>query len=117
MTMTLSSLCVVLGIGYALPNIYGFFQPQRFAAWLRQFPRNLAWGVALILLATAWFEWNLYQENISDFAAWKPALQLLFALTGIGCCFYLQDFLAVRALAVLMLLLAKWMLDRQIWHE
>lgn len=115
--MKLSQLCLLLGLGYAMPNFYGYFRPREFGEWLRTFPRNLPWGIVLILLATLWFEWNLYRETISDFAAWKPALQLLFGLTGIGCCFYLQDYLSIRALAVLMLLLAHAMLETQRWHE
>ena len=114
--MKLSQLCLLLGLGYALPNIYGFLKPQPFGAALRKFPRHHAAGVALILLGTVWFEWWLAREQISDFAQWKPLMQAGFAAVGVGCCFYLKDFLAVRGLAVVLLLLAKLMVDTQRWH-
>ena len=64
-----------------------------------------------MLLGTAWFLWNLSQESISDFAAYKNILYFGFAAVGIGSCIFVQDFLAARGLAVVLLLLAKLMVD------
>lgn len=107
----LSTLAIVLGLGLGLPQIYGFMNPAGFAASVRKFPRSLPWGYALMLLGTAWFIYNLSQESISDFAAYKNILFAGFAAVGIGSCIYVQDFLAVRGLAVVFLLLAKLMVD------
>jgi hypothetical protein len=109
--MKLSLLSILLGIGMAVPQVYGITQPQRFAAAVRRFPRNLPIGVFLMLLGTAWFVWNVHNESVSDFAAFKPAMMAGFVAVGILSCIYVQDFLAVRGLAVVMLLLAKLMVD------
>lgn len=101
----------------ALPQIYGLLKPAAFAAGVRKFPRSLPWGVGLMLLGTAWFIWYLNEESISDFAAWKPVLLAGFAAVGIASCIYVQDFLAVRGLAVVLLLLAKLMVDTARWVE
>src|SRR5256885_1588415 len=61
MTLKLSTLAVVLGLGMGLPQIYGIVKPAAFAAAVRKFPRSLPWGYALMLLGTAWFLWNLSQ--------------------------------------------------------
>ena len=111
MTLKLSTLSILLGLGLALPQVYGIMKPAAFAAAARKFPRSVPWGVALMLLGTAWFVWNLNGESISDFAAIKPHLMTFFAAIGIGACFFVQDFLAVRGLAVVLLLLAKLMVD------
>jgi hypothetical protein len=111
LALKLSTLAVLLGLGLGLPQIYGFVNPAAFAAAVRKFPRSLAWGYALMLLGTAWFVYNLSQESISDFAAYKNILFAGFAAVGIGSCIYVQDFLAVRGLAVVFLLLAKLMVD------
>jgi hypothetical protein len=111
MTIKLSTLAIVLGLGVALPQIFGLANPQKFAERVRKFPRNVPIGVALMLLGTAWFLWNLSQESISDFAAFKTPMMIGFAAVGIGACVYVQDFLAVRGLAVVFLLLAKLMVD------
>jgi hypothetical protein len=69
------------------------------------------WGWALMFLGTAWFLWNLSQESIADFASLKSYLLLGFAAVGLGTCIFVKDFLAVRGLAVVLLLLAKLMVD------
>ena len=94
-----------------LPQIYGLVKPAAFAAAARKFPRSVAWGIGLMLAGTLWFLYNLSQESISDFAAYKGVLYLVFAAVGIGSCIFVQDLLAVRGLAVVLLLLAKLMVD------
>ena len=109
--MKLSLLSILLGLGVAVPQVYGIANPQKFAAAVRKFPRNLPLGVALMLLGTAWFVWNVHNESVSDFAAFKPAMMAGFVAVGVLSCIFIQDFLAVRGLAVVVLLLAKLMVD------
>jgi len=111
MTLKLSTLAIVLGLLTGLPQVYGLTNPAAFKAAVRRFPRSLPWGCALMLLGTAWFVWNVSQESISDFTGLKPYLLTLFAAIGIGSCVFVQDFLAVRGLAVVLLLVAKLMVD------
>jgi hypothetical protein len=92
-------------------------RPAEFGAALRKFPRHLPAGFVLMLLGTAWFIWNVNVEKNSDFAHMKPYMMTGFTVVGVGACFYVQDFLAVRGLSVVLLLLAKLMLDTQRWHE
>jgi len=109
--MSLSLLSILLGLGMAVPQVYGITQPQKFSAAVRKFPRNLPTGVVLMLLGTAWFVWNVHNESVSDFASFKPAMMIGFVAVGVLSCVFIQDFLAVRGLAVVMLLLAKLMVD------
>ncbi|HHY86093.1 MAG TPA: hypothetical protein GYA07_11270 [Verrucomicrobia bacterium] len=111
MTLQLSTLSIILGLIVAVPQAYGLLRPQKFAEAARKFPRNLPAGIALMLLGTAWFLWNLHLESISEFAHLKPYLMAGFGAVGVGACIYVQDFLAVRGLAVVLLLLAKLMVD------
>jgi hypothetical protein len=109
--MKLSILSILLGLGMAAPQVYGLAKPTAFAAAVRKFPRHLPTGVFLMLLGTAWFLWWVKQEPIADFAAFKPHMMVVFAAIGVGTCIFVQDFLAVRGLAVVFLLLARLMLD------
>jgi hypothetical protein len=111
MTLNLSTLSVLIGLGMALPQIYGLAKPKKFAESVRKFPRNVPIGIVLMLLGTAWFLWILSQEAVSDFATYKNVLFLLFAAVGVGACIFVQDFIAVRGLAVVFLLVAKLMVD------
>jgi predicted DNA-binding transcriptional regulator AlpA len=109
--MKLSLLSILLGAGMSVPQIYGLTKPAQFAAAARKFPRSLPIGCGLMLLATAWFVRNVNVEPIADFSAFKPYMMAGFTAVGILACIFVQDFLAVRGLAVLMLLLAKLMVD------
>jgi hypothetical protein len=109
--MKLSLLSILLGLGVSVPQIYGLTKPKQFAAAARKFPRNLPVGIVLMLLATAWFVWNVNEEPIADFSVFKPYMIAAFMAVGVLTCIFVQDFLAVRGLAVVALLLAKLMVD------
>ena len=111
MTLNLSTLSIVLGLGMGLPQLCGIVRPAAFAAAVRKFPRSLPWGIVLTALGTIWFLWNLSQESIADFTEYKQYLFAGFAGVGLGTCIFVQDFLAVRGLAIVLLLLAKLMVD------
>lgn len=104
-------LSALLGLLVLLLNGYGVMKPAAYRAVARQFPRYTPIGVVLMLLATVWFIYNVSQESLSDFTRMKTGFYTAFAAVGIGCCLFVRDFLAVRALAAIMLLLAKWMVD------
>jgi hypothetical protein len=108
---SLPVLCVVLGLGFCLPQVYGLKAPQSFGATARKFPRSLFLGRLLMLWATLWFLYYVRLESLADFAAAKRYMLLGFLTLGIGTCIFVRDFLAVRGVAVLFLLLAKLMVD------
>lgn len=109
--MKLSLLSILLGLGTAVPQVYGLLKPAGLTAVARKFPRHLPTGIALMLLGTAWFVWNVNVEPIADFESIKKYMMAAFTAIGIGACFFVQDFLAVRGLAVVFLLLGKVMVD------
>jgi predicted DNA-binding transcriptional regulator AlpA len=109
--MKLSLLSILIGVGLSLPQIYGLVQPKGFAVAARKFPRNFPIGVGLMLLATAWFVYNVNGEPIADFSAFKPYMLVVFAAVGVLSCIFVRDFLAARALAVIFMLLGKLMVD------
>jgi hypothetical protein len=109
--MKLSLLTILLGAGLSVPQIYGLARPKDFTAAVRKFPRNYPVGVGLMLLATGWFAWIVNNEPIADFSAFKPYMLAGFVAVGVLACVFVRDFLAVRALAVIFLLLAKLMVD------
>jgi hypothetical protein len=113
----LSVLAVVLGLGVAVPQFYGLVNPARFRESARRFPRSKGWGYSLMSLGTLWFLWNLHQETISDFAPYKPMMFVGFGLLGLLTCLYVSDFLAVRGLAIVLMLLAKLTLDSARWAD
>jgi hypothetical protein len=117
MGIQLSTLSVCLGSLVAIINLIGVINPSAFGDAARKFPRSLPMGYALTLAGTAWFMWNVSHESLSDFEKLKPILFTLFIGVGLGTCFFVQDFLAVRGTAVILLLLAKLMVDTERWAQ
>jgi len=115
MDVKLSTLSICLGSLFAGLNLIGLLLPAPFAAAARRFPRSLPAGYLFTLAGTAWFMWNVHNESLADFESLKPFLFTLFIGVGLGTCFFVRDFLAIRGLSVLLLLLAKLMVDSERW--
>jgi hypothetical protein len=115
--MKLTILATLLGLAYGVPQIYGLLKPAKFSEALRRFPRSEKWGFGLMSLGTLWFLYNLKMDDIADFAAFKPVMFVGFAVIGFGACAFVRDFLAVRGLAVVVLLLANLVLDTACWAD
>ncbi len=58
-----------------------------------------------------WFLYLITQLGESDFGEYKRLLFVIFTITSIGAFFYTPDFLSVRGLAILTLLIARKFLD------
>lgn len=117
MEIKLKTLAVLMGLGMGLPQIFGIVNPVAFREQVRKFPRSLPVGIGLMLLGTAWFAFYFNQEQVSDFATYKAYLMYAFVAIGVATCIFVQDYLAVRGLAVVFLLLAKLMVDTARWAE
>ncbi len=114
--MTLSQLCLALAAAMVVSHGFAFLKPETVSGWLQKFPRNVSIGVPLMLLGTAWFEWNLWHETLSDIAPWKNLMLVGFGLVGIGSCVFVKDYLSVRGLSVLLLMVAWVVCEKARWH-
>lgn len=115
--LKLSTLALMLGLALGALQLYGLLRPEAFTRAARRFPRSLGWGYLLVGVGTVWFLLNVRAEPLADFAAYKKYMLLAFAAIGLLTCVFVRDFLAVRGLAVLFLLLAKLMVDTARWED
>lgn len=113
--MSLSTLAILIGSGYSLIQLFALLKPGEFTRQARAFPRNEIAGFALMGLGTVWFLCNLNAEAIADFAAYKKWMLFGFGALGLLSCIYVRDYLAVRGLAVVLLLLAWVTLNHTRW--
>lgn len=115
--MTLSTLAIIIGGAYCALHVYALVQPASFIKQARAFPRSETLGFILMGLGTAWFLYNLNNEAIADFAAYKKYMLTAFGALGLATCVYVRDYLAVRGLSVCLLLLAWFTLNHTRWEE
>ncbi len=102
---------MLLGAVCAAIHLWPIARPEACAEFLRKFARNIPLGIFFTLAATGWFEYNLNTSDITDFAEWKPIMLGGLGLVGVGACFYVQDYIAVRGGAALALLIADVVLE------
>ena len=115
--ISLATLSLILGAVAVLKGVMGFMGGDKVRDFISGFSRNNTAGYVLILAAMVWFLFILKDENMADFENLRTPFYVFILLTGIGSCLYLKDFLAVRGAAVLMLLLAKLIVDTARFHE
>ncbi len=116
MKVTLSQIALALGLVCLIAHLWPALKPASCGEWLKKFHRNTAVGVVLMLIGTAWFEYNLIHSDISDFEQFRPLLLGGFVVLGVGCCIFVRDYLSIRGLAVVTCLVADLVLDVQRWH-
>ncbi|MGJ8637780.1 MAG: hypothetical protein ACSHYA_00165 [Opitutaceae bacterium] len=75
----------------------------------KAFPRSTTAAYLLMGAATAWFLYLVLNLGPADFGQYKKLLFLLFLVVGVGSFYFVPDFLAVRGLAGLILLIG-WQL-------
>lgn len=90
-------------------------KPSEFQAFLKKFPRNDALGQVLmavglfwfwLLIAPPWGKLGYLSMDLGEFNGAKKILQILVPVTLVLVCRSVRDFLAVRALGVLGLMVA-----------
>ena len=111
--ISIDNMSLLLGGFLVVLSGYTLAKPKEVGQALKSFPRANAPGYVLMLAATAWFLWNIKSEDMADYRDLKIYFYIGFGAIGLGSCVFLRDFLAVRGLAVFMMLVAKLMLDTQ----
>jgi hypothetical protein len=99
--------------GLWLLAIHGFALLKGAAAqeWLRQLPRSKPLGTVLLVAATAWAYWLIATIDLGEFSNWRDRLRIIVPAAGVLTYLYADEFLAARALGMLVLLAAEPLLE------
>mgnify|MGYP006090287029 FL=1 len=103
---TLATALVLLATGGHL-----LWHGARTEQQLKAFPRSKTAAYILMGSAASWFLYLVLQLGPSDFGQYRTQLFGIFLVTAIGSFYYAPDFLAVRGLAGLTLLISGVLLD------
>jgi len=101
----------ILGAAIIAGRLPGVVAPEKFRVHAQKFPRSVLWGRILIGAAAVWAGISLYRAATDDWAWARP-----FVVIGVPVAYWLviqyaNQFLALRGLAALLLLVAKVALD------
>lgn len=109
--MSLFNVTIIIAIALIAKGVVWLAFPQWAERQWQYILRSPAAAVIVFGLAGLWFLWNVAHLGEADFGQYKNWLLLIFGASILGSFFYLKDFLIVRGLSVLELLLAKIVLD------
>jgi len=112
---------ILLAIWLIASHALMLAKPVQVQGYLKKFPRDLVAGQILLALGMAWF-WLLVapdglgklsalQMDLGEFNKSKPLLRVLVPVAVIAVAMSIRDFLAVRALGLLGLMLAAPLLE------
>ncbi|ADE55151.1 hypothetical protein [Coraliomargarita akajimensis] len=83
----------------------------------KAFPRSQVAAYILMGAASAWFLYHVWNLGPADFGQYRKILFAVFAVTAVGSFYFVPDFLAVRGLAGLILLIANELLGAAYLQE
>jgi len=78
---------------------------------MKEFPRSRLWGTVLITAAGLWFWWLVATMDLGEFSTWRRMLKIGTPIAAVLLWMFVEEFLAVRALGMLVLLAAEPLLE------
>ena len=109
--VSLKPLAIAIGAVIVASRLPGLLNPQKFRAVLKKFPRAVWPGIAFLSIALVWCSIIVGNANEEGMTIGKPFVFAFLFGTYIGLIALKFDFLAVRGLAILLLLVAKVIVD------
>lgn len=113
---SLSATELSVGLLLILSHLPPLFFPAPTSSALKTFPRSLPVGFLLLASATVWATLLVSSIDLGEFASMRNSLTLGTIAAGILTGIFVQEFLAVRALAILLLLAADILLSAAFLH-
>ena len=108
--LSLQTAGVIAGAFLVVVGVLGLMKPD-FAQVVKQFPRSRFAGIVLLTICLAWTFWLLATIQMGEFSSFRRPLLIALPIGYVLTLFFVDEFLAVRALAILCLLAAEPLLD------
>lgn len=97
---------IVLGLALLAAHLWAWKNGNKARSFLKDFPRNYAWGVGLLSIGFIWGMMCLTNMDMGEFFFLRKWFLMLVPIGFVLVLIYVKEFLAVRALGSLMLLVA-----------
>ncbi len=97
---------IVLGLALLGGHLWALLKPVEAQRFLRGFPRNYAWGAALLSIGFVWSMMIIQHMDMGEFFHLRRWFMIIVPAGFVGVLIYVKEFLSVRALGGLLLLAA-----------
>lgn len=97
---------IVVALALILAHVWALKNSARTQAFLKSFPRTFHWGVILLTIDVIWSVFALANMDMGEFYNMRRTFIMITIGGYFAVLVYVKEFLAVRALGALMLLVA-----------
>lgn len=97
---------IVVGLALIIAHAIALTKKPQVQAFLKAFPRNYKWGVILLSIDFVWAMMCMSYMDMGEFFSYRPTFLWLIPVSFVLVLIYVKEFLAVRALGALLLLIA-----------
>ena len=109
--LNLQTVGLIVGLALIASHGVALMHADGVRGWLRAFPRSRNMGVALLTINAAWAFALVATMDLGEFSGYRKALMVLVPVAYFLSLKFVDDFLPVRALGMLLLLLAEPVLE------
>ena len=110
-SLSLEAALLSVGILLVSSHLAALFFEETVQRHLLAFPRSAAAGNSLFILAAVYFGSLIAWTDLGEFTAMRPKFLTVTAIAGLLTLRFVQEFLSVRALGMLLLLVAEPLLE------
>src|ERR1700677_2787209 len=108
---TLKTVGIVVGCVLIIAHLMAILHAKEIKGMLKAFPRSKAMGGVLLGIVTLWSFWLVATMDLGEFTNYRMMLKVLVPVASFLTLQYVDEFLSVRALGVLLLLVAEPLLE------
>ncbi len=109
--LSLRTIGVLVGLLLAVAHLFALLRGDLVLAWLKEFPRSRPAGLVLVTVAAIWTFWLVATIDLGEFSNLRTMLLVAIPVGAFLTARFVPEFLAVRSLAMLLLLAADPLLE------
>jgi hypothetical protein len=109
--LTLKTVGMTIGLLLIAVHLLALLKPKSTQAWLKKLPRNQQVGRAILAIDFIWCFIIWSEMDLGEFHTFEKNVQIILVIGFLAFGHYVREFLAVRAIGLLLILLACPVLD------
>lgn len=109
--LSLQTTGLAAGFLLVITHAFALIRPEQTVAWAKAFPRSRPASTVLIIIAAVWSFLLVQSIDLGEFSPLRNIMLLAIVVGAILSWIYVPEFLAVRALGMILLLAAEPMLE------
>jgi len=105
--LSLHTVGLIVGLLLLASHLIALVRPEQTKGWLLKLPRSRPLGIGLLAIDAVWTFWLVSNMDLGEFSQFRTWLQIGVPIVFVLTLFFIDEYLAVRALGIMALLAAE----------